>query len=198
MAAEQAGFELTKWTLRRLCGLGLVPPPSRTGQRGLSPQWTYPPSTDTRLVALLRQRQHTKDPNVLRVALWVDGFQIPEADVRASLGRWLRAMLDGVGRELRAYARKYGLDVDTQSGRRQALQGVATVLAAKRGREAVPRYGRVPAAERAHGLAVLMEVFGLGEPNAGGTGDAEADGQSAERVLGIVNGRRIRIDGQGP
>jgi hypothetical protein len=156
--------------------------------------WTYPPGTEAQLVALLRWREQTKNSDVLRVMLWLEGFAIPSEDIRAALIRRLRWLLEGTERELRAHARRCGLDPDTEAGRREAVESMASVLARKRGPAAVPRRGRVSSADRARGLTLLMSTFGFGVP---GTG--EQDAQKVERVLGIApNGRRTRVSGEEP
>jgi hypothetical protein len=193
-AAGREGLAVTPRTLRRLRTQGLLPHPVRTGQRGLTPVWTYPSGTEAQLVTLLRWRQKTKSPDVLQVVLWLEGFAVCGEEVRAALTRRLRLLLEGIEQELRTHARRCGLDPDTEAGRREALQSMASVLAGKRGPAAIPRHGRMTAADRVRGLTLLLTTFGFGEPGVG-----EEDAQTVERVLGIApNGRRTRIGGQGP
>jgi hypothetical protein len=91
----------------------------------------------------------------------LEGCAVPLEDVRAALHRRLRSLLEGVDRELRAHARRHGLDPETEAGRREALETMAGVLASRRGSAAIPRRGRVKAADRARGLLLLMSTFGL-------------------------------------
>lgn len=67
---------------------------------------------------------------------------------------------------------------------------MAGVLAAKRGSNSLPRYGRVRAAERTRAIELILRMFALGERV-----DATAeDAATIERVLGIApNGRRHRV-----
>jgi hypothetical protein len=193
-AANAAGFALTPGTLRRLCAQDLLPRLARTGQRGLSPVWTFPPGTEAQLVTLLRWRKQTTNPDVLRVMLWLEGFAIPFEDVRAALTRRLRSLLDGVERELRAHAQRCGLDPDTETGPSEALENMAGVLARQRGSAAIPRRVRMKAADRARGLTLLMSTFGFAA-----SGSGERDAQTVERVLGIApNGRRTSLAGEEP
>src|SRR4051812_36789065 len=71
---------------------GLLPHPKRTGQEGTRPVWTYPPETVGQLQALLRLRESTKDPDVLRAALWFDGYPVSTALARAAIIDYIREM----------------------------------------------------------------------------------------------------------
>ena len=44
------------------------------------------------LRALLRLWERSKDPNVLRVALWYEGYSIEASEVRRSISTFLRQM----------------------------------------------------------------------------------------------------------
>jgi hypothetical protein len=194
-AAEIAGYEVSARMLETFRAEGLIPRPSRAGYRGRAPVWAYPDGADQQLIALLRWRGRTKSPEVLRVLLWLDGFPIPPQAVRDALVGELSTMLDSIDREITSLAREHGLDPHDEGERGQALQLVAGVLAAKRGPRALPRHGRVRAAERARAVEVLLRTFAFGERVEAGAGEAD----TVERVLGAApNGRRHRVSGAGP
>lgn len=101
--------------------------------------WDYPPGADRQLVTLLRWREYTKDPEILRVLLWLDGFEIPVADVRAALVRRAEAVTEALDRAIRAHAQREGLNPDSQAARDDALDELARIAAAKRRPSLVPR-----------------------------------------------------------
>jgi hypothetical protein len=194
-AARAAGFELGERKLETLRAQGLLPAPTRAGNRGRIPVWLYPAGTDAQLVSLLGWREFTKDPNTLAVLLWLDGFPIATSQVRISLVRYLRAALDAIDREITAQAERLGLDPDRPEDRRAALAAIAARLAGRRGPNAPPRPTRVSAADRQHAFELMMRAFALGE-------DVQATSTEAgvvERVLGVApNGRHDRVGGAGP
>jgi len=194
-AAAQAGEQISDRMLEAFRAQGLIPHPRRAGYRGRAPVWRYPPGTDRQLTALIRWRRHTRDPALLTVLLWLDGFAIPPAAVRAALTRQLDVVTEIMDREITRQARRLGLDPSDGHARSQAIDALAQALAAKRGATPVPRRGRVRAQDRARAVALLIRIFGLGESV---QGTAE-DGAIVERVLGLApNGRRHTIDDAGP
>src|SRR5271170_8344 len=104
-AAAQAGSGISDRMLETFRGQGLIPHPRRAGYRGRAPVWRYPPGTDRQLAALLRWRRHSKDPDLLKVMLWLDGFAIPPCVVRDALARQLRVMTEVMEREIGRQAR---------------------------------------------------------------------------------------------
>jgi len=194
-AAAQAGGVIGDRMLETFRAQGLIPRPSRAGYRGRAPVWRYPPGTDRQLAALLRWRERTKDPDLLKILLWLDGFAIPPAAVRAALSRQLSALAAIVEREISQQALRLGLDPSRDDARSQAIDARARTIAARRGATPVPRRGRVRADDRARAVALMIRTFGLGETL---EGTAE-EGAAVERVLGIApNGRRHTIAGAGP
>ena len=193
-AAARAGAEISDRMLETFRAQGLIPHPHRAGYVGRAPQWRYPPGTDRQLAALLRWRQHSKDPDLLKILLWLDGFAVPVTDVRDALTRQLRGMTDLMEREISQQARQLGLDPADQDARSQAISVMAQTLAAKRGSTPIPRRNRVHAEDRTRAVALLIRVFGLGETIEGTAADATA----VERTLGIANGRRQRVEGAEP
>jgi hypothetical protein len=174
---------------------GLIPRPRRVGNRGRRPEWRYPPGTDRQLIALLRWRKHTKDADLLKVLLWMDGFAISAAEIRDVLAHQLREITEAIDREISAQARKLGLDPGNATARDQAIDAIAQTMAAKRGTTSIPRRTRVSADDRAHAIALMIRLFGLGETIAGTPAEASA----IERVIGIApNGRRNAIAETGP
>lgn len=193
-AAARAGAEISERMLETFRAQGLIPRPRRVGYVGRTPQWRYPSGTDRQLVALLGWRQHSKDPDLLKILLWLDGFAIPAADIRDALARQLRVMTDVMEREIGVHARRHSLDPADHDARNQAIEAMAQTLAAKRGTTPLPRRSRVRAEDRARAVAVMIRVFGLGEAVEGSPSDATA----VERTLGIANGRRHHIEDAAP
>jgi len=193
-AAAQAGGEVSDRMLETFRAQGLIPRPSRVGYRGRAPVWRYPPGTDRQLAALLRWRERTKDPDLLKILLWLDGFAVPPAAVRDALSRQLSALTAIVEREIRQQALRLGLDPSSDA-RSRAIDALARTMAARRGATSVPRRGRIRADDRARAVALMVRTFGLGETLEG----TAAEGAAIERVLGIApNGRRHTIAGTGP
>jgi hypothetical protein len=194
-AAARADFEISDRMLETFRAQGLIPRPHRAGYRGRAPVWRYPPGTDRQLAALLGWRQHTKDADLLKVLLWLDGFGIPATAVRDALTRQLRKMTQAIEQAISDQAEQLGLHPADDSARRQAVDALARTMAAKRGASPVPRRNRVRAGDRAHAVALLIRSFGLGETVDG----TPAEGAAIERVLGISpNGRRRSIADTGP
>lgn len=192
--SASAGYDVSARMLETFRAQGLLPRPTRTGHRGRAPVWLYPAGADRQLIALLGWRERTKDPNLLRVLLWLDGFPIPLTGIRDALTDGLRSMLDLLEREISAQAERHGLDASKAVHRDQALGRMASALAAKRGQNALPRHARVGARQRARAVELMLRGFALGEQVEVTTDDATA----VERVLGLSPGRRHRVDGAGP
>ena len=72
--ATQAGTAISDRMLETFRAQGLILRPQRVGYRGRAPMWLYPAGTDRQLLCLLRWRRQTKDPDTLKVLLWLDGF----------------------------------------------------------------------------------------------------------------------------
>lgn len=194
-AAADAGFGLSDRLLETFRSQGLIPRPQRTGYRGRSPVWTYPPGTDRWLACLLGWRTHTKDPGLLKVLLWLDGFPIPVGEVRSVLSDHLAGMIQIMQQAISGQAQRLGLHTGDEAARDQAVKELARVIAARRGKTPIPRRSRVRAQDRADAVALIIRLFGLGEAVAG-TGQ---DGEAVERVLGVApNGRRHSIAGADP
>lgn len=193
--AAQAGSEISERMLETFRAQDLIPRPRRVGYQGRIPQWRYPPGVDRQLIALLRWRQRTKDPDLLKVLLWLDGYEVPVSAIRGALARQLSAITETVERELNLQAQRLGLDPASDDGHSQAIDALAKAMAAKRGTTMIPRHGRLRSADRARAVSLMIRTFGLGETTEGTAGEAAA----VERVLGIApNGRRHAIEGAGP
>jgi hypothetical protein len=193
--AAEAGHKVSLRMLETFRAQQLLPRPVRTGHRGRAPVWTYPGGADRQLVTLLGWREHTKDPDTLRVLLWIDGFPVAPDSIRAALVNGLTATLDMLEREITTQAQRHGLDPSVATDRDQALHRIAGELTAKRGPNAIPRRTRVRAADRAQAVHLLLRAFALGDAV-----DATADdAKTVERVLGVApNGRRQLVNGAGP
>jgi hypothetical protein len=185
-AASAAGHPVSARLLALFRSQGLIPHPQRAGYQGRAPVWLYPPGTDQQLVALLEHRIRTRDPDLLRVLLWLDGFIIPTGDVRRALTSHLLQMSEAMEQAISAEAGRLGLDPADAAARNRAVSALAGLMAAKRGTSPIPRHGRVPARERAEGVELLIRSLGLGEQVEG----TPTQGQAVERTLAITPGRR--------
>src|SRR5712691_2590669 len=90
----------TERTLEHWRHQELLPHAERTGQEGARPVWTYPAEAADQLSALMRLRVTTKDPDLLRAALWFEGYPLTVARARSSMIRALRKVRDEVEKEL--------------------------------------------------------------------------------------------------
>jgi len=193
-AAAAAGHPVSERLLEefRSRAQGLLPHPQRGPNRGRKPVWLYPPGAERQLVSLMRWREHTKDRNVLRVLLWLDGFPIATSAVRESVSASLTTMTQTLERELEAEASRR--ELDPASDREAALNSIASTLAARRGPNALPRTVRVTASERTKAVELTLRLFAFGET----LDTTEEEAETVERVLGVSPGRRQRVDGDGP
>lgn len=182
---------VTERTLEFWRHQGLLPHPQRSGQDGKRPVWTYPPETAEQLRALFHQRLQTKDPNVLRAALWYDGYPVETTRVRSSISTYLCQIRDLCEKEL---AKRQSGRRDDPASRWQAIQAVARVMAARRS-NGFPRLNRQALAERSNGIALTLGLL-LGDE--GAMRHLEADAPAVERLIGIDRGRRYRPGGAGP
>ncbi|MEU0651475.1 hypothetical protein ABZ485_04380 [Streptomyces albogriseolus] len=193
LAATSASFSaMTERRLEDFRRDGLMPRPVRVGNDGRRPVWIYPPGSDRQLVQLLRWREHTSNADVLRVVLWIEGFPLALDAVRASA----TAVMDGLSHELEQLLQTEASSQGLNPANDQAavVVAVAETMAAKRGKNALPRPIRVPAGERATAIAHLLQIFALGtQPDV-----AEDEAKTIEKVLGVSPGRRHRVDDVGP
>jgi hypothetical protein len=193
--ALQAGTKISDRMLEAFRAQGLIPRPHRAGYRGRAPIWRYPAGADRQLLALLRWRERTKDPDVLQILLWLDGFPISAVAVRDALARQLASVIDAIDREIGRHARDLGLDPSDETARGPAIDALARTMAGKRGTTPLVRRGRMRSSDRTQAVALLVRVFGLGEQIDG----SAHEGALVENVLGIApNGRHHTIDGEGP
>ncbi|GGY34815.1 hypothetical protein [Streptomyces anulatus] len=190
-AARCAGYPFTDRQLETLRTQGLIPRPHRALNRGVTPVWVYPPGTERQIVFLGRWRQRTKDPEVLRVLLWLEGFPIPTEAVEIALLRCLLAV--GALEDRIAPSPDSAAAPELDTGR-DPIESLAAELAAKRGPKALPRPIRQSAAERARAIELMFRTFGRGESIT--VTDDEAF--ELERLLGLAPGRRHKVDGVGP
>lgn len=106
--------------------------------------WLYPPAAVDQLRRLLYWRKHTRSHDLIRIALWVEGFEIDPDAVRASLlafsGTLWRAMTQELERDDPA----------------QGLESLARTLANRRGKFALPRVVRMSAEERTRACAAAL------------------------------------------
>lgn len=194
-AAARAGFTIGARMIETFRGAqGLIPRPHPAGYRGRTPVWRYPPGTDRQLVALLRWRQHTKDPDLLRVLLWLDGFPIPVSAVRQALARQLQVMTNTIEQAIGQQELRLDLDPADSAADVRAIDALARTAASRRGATAIPRRGRVTADDRARAVSMMLRMF-LGQAIEG----TAAEAATMERVIGIApKGRRNAIGDSEP
>lgn len=165
---------------------GLLPKAQRTGQSGKRPEWTYPAEAADQLIALLRLRETTKQPDVLRVALWFEGFPIDLTRVRASIAADLARLLELMTKEV---AKRRNRSVRTEISTWEALEQIARQWARKRGPKAPPRYGRQKLEDRERAMTLAFGLL-LGVDDA--SERLKEDAQHIERMIGIDRGRSPR------
>jgi hypothetical protein len=165
---------------------GLLPKAHRTGQHGKRPEWTYPVEAGEQLAALLRLREKTKQPDVLRVALWFEGFSIEPKRVRTSITAVLGRSLEMFAKEI---DKRRERAVSSEDSTWAALEQIGRLLARKRGRNTVPRHGRQTREERDRAMTLML---GLAFGHDGAAARLEDDAPHVERMLGLYRARRSR------
>lgn len=188
--AGEVDASVTERTLEFWRHQGLLPRPRRSGQNGKTPVWTYAPEAASQLHALLRLRAQTRDPDVLRVALWYEGYLIETARVRSSISAYLRQLRDNFETEL---AKRLSTTDDPEA-RWQALRAMADLTARKRGK-GFPRLSRQALSDRTTAIAVTLGMV-LGDERA--MEHLEAAAPAVERLVGVDRGRRFRPAGADP
>lgn len=172
---------------------GLLPHPERTAQQGTRPVWTYPSHVADQLRALLRLREATKDIDVLRVALWFDGYAVATPVARSAMIGYLRKLRAFMERELERQGSRR--DVDDGQARWTAIEQVARVLARKRGKS-LPRHGRQRQQQRERAVATVLDIA-LNESGGVEVLD-EASAVQVEKLLGLTPGRTLRVGDASP
>ncbi|MFI4993071.1 MAG: hypothetical protein ACHQCH_05585 [Solirubrobacterales bacterium] len=165
---------------------GLLPKAKRTGQTGKRPEWTYPAEAADQLTALLRLREKTKQPDVLRVALWFEGFPIDTVRVRASIAAELRRLHEFVTNEVDEHR---GRSAAGEGSTWVALEEIGRLWARKRGSNAPPRYGRQTLDDRARAMTLIL---GLALGDNGASSRLEEDAHRVEWLIGADRGRHSR------
>jgi hypothetical protein len=189
--AQQVEARTTGRTLEHWRSQDLLPKLVRGEQQGLRPTWTYPDIAGAQLKALMTLRQRTRNPNVLRCALWFTGYFVPTARVRKSATEFLSNLL---GEFNAAVAARMDHAVTPDDARWDVVDTVARTIAGKRNRE-VPRQGRQKLADRHSGMALAIGLV------LGVEGAAERiplDALHAERMMGLDRARRFKPDGVEP
>jgi DNA-binding transcriptional MerR regulator len=176
--------EVTARTLEYWRQQGLLPKAQRTGQVGKRPEWSYPAAALDQLQELLRLRQRSRQPDVLRAALWFRGFPVETGGARSSiiavLQRLHRLMLNEVDK-------RRDPSLPEEDARCGALEQIGRTVARKRGKHAAPRVSRQKLEDRERATTLLLGL-GLGYPEA--VERLGKDGALAERLIGVDQGRR--------
>lgn len=166
---------------------GLMPNAERTGQSGKRPEWTYPPGSVEQLDELLHLRQITKQPDVLRVALWFRGYPVQTTRIGPSIAGILRRAQEMLAKEIE---KRRDPSLPPHQATEAALQKVARTLARKRGPHAPPRFGRQSLEDREAGTSLLLGLV-LGYPEA--SKRIPTDAVKFERLTGLDQARRNRL-----
>lgn len=181
---------VTERTLEHWRHQELLPHAERTGQEGARPVWTYPAEAADQLRALLRLRVTTKDPHLLRAALWFEGYPLTAARVQSSMISALRKVRDEVEKEL---AKRAG-SAPAADARTTAIADIARDLAGRR-KTPIPRLAQQSRAERAQAFEMILRLgFGDVVP----PGEFSATANDVERLMGIHRARRYRPNGIKP
>jgi hypothetical protein len=126
---------------------GLMPSAQRIGQQGKRPIYGYPASAARQLDALLQWRHVEKNPDWLRVLMWVDGWPIDLPRAHASMIKLIRVMRDELAR--------VGLVGDPA-----AVAEAARSLANRRGKNTpIPRRRGVSVQQRAQTIEGILDSF---------------------------------------
>jgi hypothetical protein len=181
----------TARTLEHWRDQNLLPKPTRGEQEGVRPTWWYEIGAADQLEELMVLRQTTKNPNVLRPALWFKGYPVPTVRARESAA----IHLEGLQREFEmAVSKRLPLAANAEEARWQTVVSTARRLAPKR-RHGVARQGRQSLADRSSAMALTMGLV-LGVDTA--IDRIYVDAPHAERLIGLDKARRFRPDGIEP
>lgn len=181
---------VTERTLELWRHQDLLPHAERTGQDGVRPLWTYPAEATQQLRALLRLRTATKDPNILRAALWFEGHPVPIARAQSSMVTALRKLRTDVEKEVA----KRSASASAADSRTAAIADIALELAGQR-KTPIPRLARQSRTERAQAFETILRL-GFGDDVPPDELGANADG--VERLMGLHRTRRYRSNGIEP
>ena len=174
--SRQAGYtSMTERLLEDMRARELLPAVRRRANVGRKPVWVHPPGTASQLFALLKLRESTRNADLLRVALWYQGYPVPLVAVRRSIVVRMQLLVD----ELALTLERPHNEIDGDR-----IREVASILAGRRGKRSVgPRTSRMAREERVDGVAYLLALI-VGAP-----AESVGDPVLAERVLGINWGR---------
>jgi DNA-binding transcriptional MerR regulator len=183
LLAAASDSAITARTLEYWRNQGLLPKAERTGQDGKRPQWTYMPQAADQLRALLRFRAKTRNPDILRAALWFEGYPMDLDRVRASMGAVLREFLHDFQKEI-ARRREQSRG---QISQWDAIEQLGRVIARKRGQRSLPRVSRQKQQDRDKAIALSL---GLALGDLAATQRLDEEAPLAERMLGLDRARR--------
>jgi len=189
--AQEVEPRTSERTLEYWRNQDMLPKLVRIGQEGIRPVWVNPPGAQHQLEALLRHRKVTRDPNVLRTALWFDGFAVPIGRARDSAV----AVFEDMKRQFDELLAKMVVSAESEGEARWlAINELARVLATKRNK-GFPRMGRQSLNDRQRAIAAVLGLA-FGEPQA--MERLGTDAGAVERFMGIDRGRSFKPGGAGP
>jgi DNA-binding transcriptional MerR regulator len=184
MLAVADDAAITARTLEHWRQQRLLPKAQRTGQRGKHPEWSYDIAALDQLQELLRLRERSRQPDVLRAALWFRGYPVETRDARASMVAVLQRMHHVMTQEVEKRRERVEPAGDTPW---DALEEIGRTVARRRGRHAAPRAGRQSLHDRERATTLLL-ALGLGYPEAASR--LSQDAGRVERLIGVDQGRR--------
>lgn len=162
-AHDRGHYDVTERQLETWRRQRLLPRPARAGQAGLRPLWLSPPGTERQLLRLCELRSRSRNASLLRILLWLEGFEQDLPDVRAALDVFLTDARKATDQQLETIVRQRRLEGDPGVVRLQALALLAEQLAtARRPNATLPRLASARG-HRGPGLHALLYLMIYGE-----------------------------------
>lgn len=170
--ASEHGHTVTPRSLEDWRYKGLLPRPVRQSKGRAV--WLYPPGARRQLLRLLHWHARADTLHAVRIALWVEGFEIDQDSVRDSL----RSLLD---REAAAAKREPWPAEDLST----AIDLLASSAARMRGRAPFPRVVRMTQKDRTRACAYALALMSGDQQEVERRSD---DAKLFERMLGLRSG----------
>ena len=177
-------------TLQTFRSQGLLPRPTTVDHDGQKPINVYPEIAERQLASVLYWQKFNRNHDVLRVALWLDGYPVDLDLVRESIESRLVDLQLSADRVMAKLA-----PVAELADKLGALETLARRVVRQR-RYPIPMNSEARLADRVTAVKSLANMFLLGgEP----LEDTEEHGQLIERAIGLTpSARTRRIPGYGP
>jgi DNA-binding transcriptional MerR regulator len=173
--AARAGYPVSPRMLQRWRSQGLLPPGRRAP--GGTAIWVYPTGSERQLLRLLHWRSRSRSHKGILLALWVEGFPIELARVRAALPCFIDEWEAMADREIKRTG---------QGNTATAVAALGSELARMRSKAPLPHLARMSLAERERAYAYMAANM-LGSVRE--LGKRDQDITALERLLGLRSGR---------